>query len=242
MLLLLQKTNFNYIPSELKFTPSAKYVHMTSNETIHGVQFKKLPETNGVPLIIDASSDIFSYHIDWKNIGAIYAGAQKNAGPAGATIVIMRKDLYEREKETIPTMLRYSTHAKENSLYNTPPVFTIYMIGLNLKWLKSLGGIDAMNAINEKKAKYIYDAIDESNGFYKGHAEKNCRSLMNIPFIMKSEDLEKKFIKESETLNMIGLKGHRSVGGLRASVYNAMPEEGCLALANFMKDFMKKNG
>ncbi|OHD14570.1 MAG: phosphoserine transaminase [Spirochaetes bacterium GWD1_27_9] len=234
--------NFNYIPSELKFTPSAKYVHMTSNETIHGVQFKKLPETNGVPLIIDASSDIFSYHIDWKNIGAIYAGAQKNAGPAGATIVIMRKDLYEREKETIPTMLRYSTHAKENSLYNTPPVFTIYMIGLNLKWLKSLGGIDAMNAINEKKAKYIYDAIDESNGFYKGHAEKNCRSLMNIPFIMKSEDLEKKFIKESETLNMIGLKGHRSVGGLRASVYNAMPEEGCLALANFMKDFMKKNG
>lgn len=234
--------NFNYIPSDLKFTSDAKYVHITSNETIHGVQFKKYPETNGIPLIVDSSSDIFSYNIDWKNIGMIYAGAQKNAGPAGATIVIIRKDLYEREKDNIPTMLRYSTHGKENSLYNTPPVFSIYMIGLNLKWLKSQGGVEGIQKLNEKKAKLIYDVIDNSNGYYKAHPVKDCRSLMNIPFTMKSEDLEKKFVKESETLDMVGLKGHRSVGGLRASIYNAMPEDGCVALADFMKDFMKKNG
>ena len=234
-------TNFNYIPDRLALTPNAKYIHITSNETIHGVQYKRLPETNGVPLIIDASSDIFSYPIDWKNIGLIYAGAQKNAGPAGATIVIIRKDLYDREKDTIPTMLRYSTHGKENSLYNTPPVFSIYMIGLNLKWLKSKGGVEGIQKINEQKAKLIYDVIDESNGYYKAHPQKEFRSLMNIPFVMKSEDLEKKFTKESETQNMVGLKGHRSVGGLRASIYNAMPEEGCKALAQFMKEFMKKN-
>lgn len=234
-------TNFDRIPSNLNFTKDAGYVHITSNETIQGVQYKKFPETNGIPLVIDASSDIFSYEIDWKNIGLIYAGAQKNAGPAGVTIVIIRKDLYERESENIPTMLRYSTHAKENSLYNTPPVFAIYMVNLTLKWLKSIGGISFIKKQNEEKAKLIYDVIDESNGFYKGHSVKENRSLMNVTFTLNNPELESKFIKESEAKDMIGLKGHRSVGGMRASIYNAMPVEGCKVLADFMKEFIKSN-
>jgi phosphoserine aminotransferase len=235
-------SNFNKIPEKFNFTSNAKYVHITSNETIHGVQFKKLPDTKGVPLIIDSSSDVFSYPVDWKNIGMIYAGAQKNAGPAGVTIVIIRKDLYSREKENIPSMLRYSIHAKENSLYNTPSTFIIYMVCLNLRWLKGMGGVEGIQKINEKKAKMIYDAIDSSSGFYKGHAKPDSRSLMNITFTMSSEDIEKKLIKEAEKNGMLGLKGHRSVGGLRASIYNAMPAEGCQTLANFMKDFIKSNG
>ncbi|HOJ64335.1 MAG TPA: 3-phosphoserine/phosphohydroxythreonine transaminase [Spirochaetota bacterium] len=236
-----KETNFDRVPSTFNFTKDACYVHITSNETIQGVQYKKFPDTNGVPIIIDASSDIFSYEIDWKNIGLIYAGAQKNAGPAGVTIVIIRKDLYERESDNIPTMLRYSTHAKENSLYNTPPVFSIYMVNLTLKWLKSIGGIPGIKKINEEKAKLIYDVIDQSNGFYKGHAVKENRSTMNVTFTLKNPELESKFIKESEAKNMVGLKGHRSVGGMRASIYNAMPIEGCKLLADFMRDFIKNN-
>jgi len=236
-----KETNFDRVPNNLNFTKDAAYVHITSNETIQGVQYKEFPETNGVPLVIDASSDIFSYEINWKNIGLIYAGAQKNAGPAGVTIVIIRKDLYERESENIPTMLRYSTHAKENSLYNTPPVFSIYMVNLTLKWLKSIGGIKEVKKINQEKANLIYDVIDNSNDFYKGYAIKENRSLMNVTFTLNKSELESKFIKESEAKDMIGLKGHRSVGGMRASIYNAMPIEGCKLLASFMKDFMNNN-
>jgi len=234
-------TNFNTIPSNLKLTKGARYVYFASNETIQGVQFKKFPDTNGVTKIVDASSDVFSYYIDWKDIGIVFAGAQKNAGPSGLVVVIIRKDLIDERIPGIPTMLRYSSHAKENSLYNTPPSFSIYLMGLNLQWLKSTGGIDAIQKTNEKKASMIYDVIDSSKGFYTGHAVKEFRSLMNITFRMLNEDLEKKFVKESEALDMIGLKGHRSVGGMRASVYNAMPVEGCEKLANFMTDFMKKN-
>jgi phosphoserine aminotransferase len=235
-------SNFNNIPAEYKFISGSKYVYLASNETIQGVQFKRFPETGGIPLIIDASSDIFSYPVDWKNIGILFAGAQKNVGPAGVTIVIIRKDLYEREKDNIPTMLRYSTHGKENSLYNTPPSFSVYMAGLTLKWLNKNGGVAGIKAINEKKANLIYDVVDSSGGFYKGHTVKDSRSMMNVTFTMKNEEIEKKFIKEAEANDMVGLKGHRSVGGLRASIYNAMPVEGCKALSGLMKDFMKKNG
>ncbi len=236
-------TNHNRIPldSEFKVDKDASYVHITTNNTIFGTQFKKLPETNGVPLVIDASSDILSWKVDWKNVGIIYAGAQKNAGPAGVVLVIIRKDLYEREKGPIPTVLKYSTHAKENSLYNTAPTFPIYMVGLNAKWLIKQGGVDGIMKMNEKKAGLIYDVIDSSNDFYKGHAEKSCRSLMNITFVLKDDSLNDSFNKEAEALGLSGLKGHRSVGGFRASVYNAMPIEGCKKLADFMKDFMKKN-
>ena len=236
-----KESKFNNIPVALKFRNDLSYVHLTSNETIQGVQFKEYPDTKGIPLIVDASSDVFSYKIDWKNIGMIYAGAQKNAGPSGVTIVIIRKDLYERESDSTPTMLKYSTHAKENSLYNTPSVWSIYMLGLNMKWLKKIGGIDAIAKINENKAKLIYDAIDNSNGFYIGHSKVDCRSLMNITFVLKNKELDSQFIKESEELGMVGLKGHRSVGGMRASTYNAMPIDGCKKLAEFMNNFAKKN-
>ncbi len=237
-------TNHNRIPkeNEYKIDSDASFVHITSNNTIFGTQFKKLPDTKGVPLVIDASSDFMSWEVDWKNVGIIYAGAQKNAGPAGVTIVIIRKDLYEREKSGTPTMMKYSTHAKENSLYNTAPTFAIYMVGLNAKWLLKQGGVKGIIKKNEEKAGYIYDVIDNSNGFYKGHAEKDSRSLMNVTFVLKDDSLSDAFNKEAEALKLSGLKGHRSVGGFRASIYNAMPAEGCKKLADFMKDFMKRNG
>ncbi len=238
-----EDTNFNKIPAipAIKNTGDIEYVHITSNNTIFGTEYKNFPETDGIPLIIDASSDIFSCPIDWKNIGMIYAGAQKNAGPSGVVIAIVRKDLYEREAANIPTMLRYSTHAKENSLYNTPPTFSIYVIGLVMKWLKNLGGVEGMYKINKEKAGYIYDAIDNSNGFYKGHAEKDSRSLMNITFTLPKPELDEKFVAEAKKLKLIGIKGHRSVGGMRASTYNAMPVEGCKTLADFMKKFAAEN-
>ena len=236
-----KSSNYNSIPEKLNISKDATYIYFTSNETIQGVQFKKFPETNGIPLVIDASSDFCSYPIDWENVGIIYGGAQKNVGPAGVTIVIIRKELI-KDVNNIPTMLKYITHSKENSLYNTPPVFNIYMVGLTMKWLKNLGGLAKINEINKRKASYIYDVIDSSNGFYKGHALKDSRSLMNVTFTLATEELEKKLVKETEANDMIGLKGHRSVGGLRASIYNAMPEEGCKYLADFMKDFAKKNG
>lgn len=237
-----EDTNFDRIPDKYTINKDAKYLYITSNNTIFGTQYKKFPETNGIPLVIDASSDIMSYPIDWKNVGLIYAGAQKNLGPSGLAVVIIRKDLIETKNDKIPTMLKYSTHVEENSLYDTPPTFTIYMLNLNLKWLKSKGGVEGIAKINQEKAKLIYDVIDESNGFYKGHAQKDARSLMNITFNLKTKELEEKFAKDAEKLGMIGLKGHRSVGGIRASVYNAMPVEGCKKLAEYMKDFMKNNG
>lgn len=237
-----KETTFDRIPGGYTVDPNAAYLHITSNNTIYGTQFKEFPATGGCPLVIDASSDIFSYPIkSWDNIGILFAGAQKNAGPSGVTIVIIRKDLYEREADTIPSMLRYSTHGSKNSLYNTPPTFGIYMIGLVLKWIKGLGGIEGVQKLNEEKAALIYDAIDSSEGFYKGHAQKESRSLMNIAFTLPNKDLEAAFLKEAEALGFICLKGHRSVGGIRASIYNAMPREGCEKLVAFMKDFMSKN-
>jgi len=238
-----EEENFKRIPKqeELKLDPDASYVHYTSNNTIYGTEWHYIPEVGNVPLVCDMSSDIFSYPFDVSKFGLIYAGAQKNLGPAGVTIVIIREDLLERSQDTLHTMLNYKIHAENNSLYNTPPVFGIYIIGLVAKWLLNLGGLEAIAKINDEKAKLIYDAIDNSNGFYRGHADKDSRSKMNITFRLPSEELEKKFVKEATEKGLVGLKGHRSVGGLRASVYNAFPVEGAKALVDFMKDFQNKN-
>jgi phosphoserine aminotransferase len=236
-----EDNNFSYIPEDLKFSPDAQYVHITSNETIGGIQWSKFPDTGSVPLIIDMSSDIFSRRIDFKNIGMIYAGAQKNIGPAGVTLVIMRNDLLEACSEGLTTMLSYKTHAKEKSLYNTPPCFAIYIIKLVMDWIEAKGGLAAIEGINERKAKAIYDAIDNSNGYYKGTANITGRSKMNVTFRLRSEELEEKFINEAKKAGFIGLKGHRSVGGCRASIYNAMGLEGVQALVQFMEKFAKEN-
>lgn len=238
-----EEENFKRIPKqeELKLDPDAAYVHYTSNNTIFGTEWHYIPEVGDVPLVCDMSSDIFSYPFDVSKFGLIYAGAQKNLGPAGVTLVIIREDLLERSQDTLHTMLNYKIHAENNSLYNTPPVFAIYVVGLVAKWLLNLGGLEAIAKINDEKAKLIYDAIDSSNGFYRGHAEKDSRSKMNITFRLPSEELEKKFVKEANEQGLVGLKGHRSVGGLRASVYNAFPLEGAKALVEFMKEFQNKN-
>lgn len=233
--------NFSYIPEDLKLSSDARYVHVTSNETIGGIQFSKFPDTGNVPLIIDMSSDIFSRHIDFKNIGMIYAGAQKNIGPAGVTLVIMRNDLLEACSEGLTTMLSYKTHAKEKSLYNTPPCFAIYIIKLVMDWIEAKGGLAGIEKINNEKAKAIYDAIDNSDGYYKGTANIPDRSRMNVTFRLPSEELEEKFINEAKKEGFIGLKGHRSVGGCRASIYNAMGLDGVLALTQFMEKFAKEN-
>jgi phosphoserine aminotransferase len=238
-----EEENFKRIPKqeELKLDPDASYVHYTSNNTIFGTEWHYIPEVGNVPLVCDMSSDIFSYPFDVSKFGLIYAGAQKNLGPAGVTIVIIREDLLERSQDSLHTMLNYKIHAENNSLYNTPPVFGIYIVGLVAKWLLSIGGLEAIAKINDEKAKLIYDAIDNSNGFYRGHAEKDSRSKMNITFRLPNEDLEKQFVKEATERGLVGLKGHRSVGGLRASVYNAFPIEGAKALVEFMKEFQQKN-
>jgi len=236
-----ENSNFDHIP-KVNFSDDADYCHITSNNTIYGTQYKEYPKTKS-PLVVDASSDIFSYPVDWENVDLMYAGAQKNAGPAGVTIVIIRKNLLDRVKESVPTMFRYKTHAEANSLYNTPPTFGIYLLNLILEWLDAQGGIEAIEQKNIKKAKILYDAIDNSNGFYVGHAKKEDRSLMNVSFNIKDKDeeLEKKLIRATEEAGMIGLKGHRSVGGLRASIYNAMPMEGVEALVELMQKFQKEN-
>lgn len=233
---------FNHIPEDIAFDDDADYAYITSNNTIYGTQYKSFPKTKA-PLIIDASSDLFSYPIDWSNVGMLYGGAQKNAGPSGVTIVIVRKDLVENGNENIPTMFRYKTYAENNSLYNTPPTFGIYLLGLVMEWLKDQGGIEGIQAKNEAKAKLLYDAIDNSDGFYIGHAVKKDRSTMNVSFNIKDKnaDLEAKLIKITEEAGMIGLKGHRSVGGLRASIYNAMPIEGVQALVDLMNTFAEEN-
>ncbi len=234
-------SNHNRIPKqdELKLTSDAAYTFITSNNTIFGTQWKNLPKSDA-PLVIDMSSDILGYKIDFSNIGIIFAGAQKNLGPSGLTLVIIREDLI-KDVENVPSMLKYKTHADKDSLYNTPPTFSIYMLSLTLKWIKNMGGIDKIAENNEKKAGFIYDAIDNSNGFYKGHADKDSRSLMNITFTLANKDLEAKFVEEAGKLGFSGLKGHRSVGGCRASIYNAMPTEGCEKLAEFMKKFQTDN-
>jgi len=236
-----EDSNFDHIP-EVKFSDDCDYCYITSNNTIYGTQYKEYPKTNS-PLVVDASSDIFSYMVDWDRTDLLFAGAQKNAGPAGVTIVIIRKNLLDRVKDTVPTMLRYKTHADANSLYNTPPTFGIYLLKLILEWIDSQGGIEAIEKKNEEKAKILYDAIDNSNGFYVAHAKEGSRSLMNVSFNIKDKDadLEAKLIKETEAAGMIGLKGHRSIGGLRASIYNAMPKEGVEALVELMQKFQKEN-
>src|SRR2546421_1548784 len=234
---------FTRVPNqdELQLNPSAAFVHMTSNETIEGVQFKSEPEVGDVPLVCDSSSDILSRPIPVEKYGIIYAGAQKNMGPSGVTVVIMREDLLPRGREGLATMLDYRTHAKDKSLHNTPNTWGIYIINLVCKWLKEKGGLAAMQRENEAKAKLLYDAIDRTE-FYRGHADPDSRSVMNVTFRLPSEDLEKKFASEATAAGMDGLKGHRSVGGIRASIYNAFPKEGCEALAEFMKGFERKNG
>ena len=237
--------NYNRLPaaSDYDFDPKAAYVHFCHNETIHGVEFKSEPPVpQGVELVCDVSSDFLSQPIDVSKYAVIYAGAQKNAGPAGVTVVIVREDMLARVPEKLPVMLDYKLLAESGSLHNTPPCYGIYMVGLVLKWLKDLGGLPAIHKINQQKAGLVYDAIDNSGGFYRGHAVKEARSIMNVPFRMPSEELEAQFVSESKKADMIGLKGHRSVGGLRASLYNALPVDSAKALAEFMAEFQRKNG
>ena len=234
---------FNCLPKNLDLDPKAAYLHFTSNETIHGVEFFSEPTPPaGVPLVCDVSSDFISHPIDVSKYALIYAGAQKNAGPSGTTVVIIRDDMIARVPENLPVMLDYKTLAESGSLHNTPPSFAIYMVGLVFKWAKKMGGLAAIEKTNRAKADLVYKAIDESGGFYRGHAQPEARSLMNIPFRLPSEELEDAFAKEAKKNDLIGLKGHRSVGGMRASIYNAMTLEGTQALVQFMKEFQKKNG
>lgn len=238
-----ESENFRRVPGEgeVKLTPGAAYVHVTSNETIHGVEFKREPVFGDAPLVCDTSSNMFSKPIDVSKYALIYAGAQKNLGPAGVTLVIVRDDMLERSPDTLATMLNYNTHAKEKSLYNTPPCFAIYLVGLVFKWLKANGGLAGAEAANDRKAAKIYTEIDRT-GFYRGHAAKECRSNMNVTFRLATEELEKAFTKEATAAGLDGLKGHRSVGGIRASIYNAFPEAGVDALVEFMREFERKNG
>jgi phosphoserine aminotransferase len=238
-----ESENFTRIPrqDELQLDIGADYVHFTSNNTIFGTEWKTEPSVTHVPLVCDASSDIMARPLDISKYALIYAGAQKNIGPSGVTMVILREDLLERCDPNQHTMLSYKTQADANSLYNTPPVFGIYMIGLVGKFLRQNGGLEAMQKLNEKKAGLLYEAID-STEFYRGTAQKESRSLMNVTFRLPSEELEKKFISEATAAGFDGLKGHRDVGGLRASIYNAFPIEGVEALVAFMREFENKNG
>ena len=237
-----EDANFNYIPETSAGSANPAYLHFTSNNTIFGTQFSAEPELGSAGfLACDMSSDIYSRPVDISRYGMIYAGAQKNLGPSGVALVIIREDLLERSARTLPTMLQYRVHAESGSRYNTPPAFGIYVMGQVFKWIKDFGGLEAMAKHNASKAKVIYDVLD-SSGFFRGTAREDSRSDMNICFRAPSEDLEKKFISEAGDAGFDGLKGHRSVGGMRASIYNAFPVAGCEALAQFMKDFEAKNG
>ena len=227
--------------SELNLTPGAAYIHMTSNNTIEGTEFKELPDVGDVPLVSDTSSDMFSRPIDVSRHSLIYAGAQKNMGPAGVTVVIIRDDLLQRSQKSLPTMLNYAVHAENRSLYNTPPAFAVYALGLVMKWLIAQGGLSKIEQRNRRKADKLYAEIDRT-GFYRGTAKKDSRSLMNVTFRLGSEDLEKEFVKKATAAGLDGLKGHRSVGGMRASIYNAFPEDGVDALVGFMREFERTYG
>jgi len=237
-----ENENFNRIPKqqELNLDPEAAYVHFTSNNTIYGTQWASEPEVGNVPMIADMSSDIFCRPLDVSKYALIYAGAQKNLACAGLTLVIMRDDLLARSPKNLPIMLDYNTHAKERSLYNTPPVFAIYILRLVAKYLLEIGGLEAMQKHNEEKAALLYEAIDAS-AFYRAHAVPGSRSLMNVTFRLPNEELEKKFVAETTKAGLDGLKGHRSVGGIRASIYNAFPKAGVEALVQFMKEFERAN-
>jgi len=234
---------FTRVPSqdEINLNPQASYVHITTNETIEGVEWKQEPATGDVPLVADASSDILSHAIPVDKYAVIYAGAQKNMGPSGVTLVILRDDLLQRIPDGLHTMLDYRTHVDNKSLYNTPNTWGIYILNLVCKWISDKGGISAMERENEEKAKLLYDAIDASD-FYRGHADFDARSIMNVTYRLPSEELEKKFTTEATAQGLDGLKGHRSVGGIRASIYNSFPLAGVEALVAFMKEFERKNG
>ncbi len=229
-------------PKSVKPSQGSRYLHITSNETIGGVQWQEFPDTGSVPLIADMSSDILSRPVDMSKFALVYAGAQKNLGPAGMTVVIIRKELVEKCNPDLTAYLSYKTHAVGNSLYNTPPVFSIYASGLVLEWIKEQGGLAAVTQRNRAKASALYDAIDGSDGFYRCPVDRSVRSMMNVVFRLKSEELEKTFLEEAGARGMLGLPGHRSVGGCRASLYNAMPIDGAKALAELMKDFARRHG
>ncbi|WP_071459079.1 3-phosphoserine/phosphohydroxythreonine transaminase [Bacillus massilinigeriensis] len=237
-----KENGYRAIPSlsELKLEQSGAYLHITTNNTIYGTQWHVPPSCPDIPLVADMSSDIMSRQVNISDYGLIYAGAQKNLGPSGVTVVIIRKDLLQRSKDTLPTMLDYRTHAKNTSLYNTPPTMAIYLLKLVLEWADSLGGVGALEKQNKEKADILYAAIDESDGFYNGHAEHASRSLMNVTFTLQSEERTKTFLAEAKNLGFTGLAGHRSVGGCRASIYNAVPIEHVEQLALFMKEFSNK--
>lgn len=238
-----KESSFTTIPrqEEIRFSPQADYIHYTSNETIEGVEFKYDLEGENIPVVCDASSNILSKPIDVSKYALIYAGAQKNIGPSGVTVVIIRDDLLEKIPENLPSMLDYRNFAANDSMPNTPNTWGIYLISLVCNWLKESGGVSEMAKLNEAKAKILYDAIDESDGFYQGHAEREARSLMNVTFRLPSEELENRFVNEAAKNELDGLKGHRSVGGIRASIYNAFPREGVERLVEFMKSFAENN-
>jgi len=239
----VKASNYNTVPEKLDFDPQAAYLYYCSNETIHGVEFFQYPQPPmGVELICDTSSDFMSRPVDVTKFAYLYAGAQKNVGPAGVVVGILREDMLERVPANLPVMLDFKVQVENNSLYNTPPCFSIYMVGLVMKWIKKLGGLSAIETRNKAKADLIYNTIDASGGFFKGHAQPESRSRMNVTFRLPSEELEDTFAKEAKKLNMIGLKGHRSVGGLRASIYNAVELSDIEALVQFMQEFQKKNG
>jgi phosphoserine aminotransferase len=234
--------NYSTIPQALALDGTAAYVHITSNNTIKGTQWQRFPDTGSVPLVADMSSDILSRPLDPAPFGLIYAGAQKNIGPAGVCLVIIREDMLARVPETLPSMLKYTTFASKNSMFNTPPCFTIYTIQLVLKWLEeTVGGLAAMEALNRQKAALLYDVLD-AGAFYRGTAAADSRSLMNVTFRLPTEDLEKQFVAEALENGLGGLKGHRSVGGCRASIYNAVPLKAVEALVEFMEAFARRNG
>ena len=236
--------NYTSLPaaSSVKVPQDSAYLHLTSNETIGGIQWKEFPDPGSVPLVADMSSDIMSRRIPAERFGLIYAGAQKNLGPAGLAVAVIAEPLLERCPKNLPAYLSYRTHAEENSLYNTPPVFAVWVMGLVMKWVKAQGGLAAVEKLNAEKAALVYQAIDGSGGFYRSPVDKAVRSTMNVVWRLPSEELEKAFVAESEKAGMLGLKGHRSVGGCRASLYNGMPLEGAKALAALMKDFASRNG
>ena len=233
---------FTYIPELDKetFTKDADYFHITSNNTIYGTKFNELPDVGDVPIVADMSSNILSEEVDVNKYGVIYAGAQKNMGPAGVTVVIIREDLIGDPQDITPTMLKYKTHSDKGSMFNTPPTYSIYVAGMVFEWIKELGGIGAIQKRNEEKAKLIYNYLDSSK-LFKGTVAQKDRSLMNIPFVLPTDELNAEFIKEAADRGMVNLKGHRTVGGMRASIYNAMPLEGVKKLVDFMKEFEENN-
>lgn len=235
--------NFRRVPrqDELKINPNAAYLHVCYNNTIYGTEFHYIPDTGNVPLFADMSSDMLSRPIDFSRFSFIYAGVQKNLGAAGVVIVVAKRELIQNSPDILPTMLRYDTFYKKNSLYNTPPAFAIYIVGKVAQWIKDNGGLEEMARRNAIKAKLLYDAIDQSGGFYRGHADKDSRSFMNVTFRLPGDELEKQFVAQAIERNISGVKGHRSVGGMRASIYNAMSIEGVEVLADFMNQFRKSH-